>query len=181
MPARLVKDAELEVNCREQLAGLVWSALHTPLRAVDGPLWQIPKKDRIHELEFQFPCNDRPLPPEVGRTEEFITGFMDLVFRRKGQYFLVDWKTNLLPGSYSPAEITQCMEDSDYSRQYRLYLIALNRWLKQQLGNSFDLQRNFGGVYYLFLRGLNGIDESTGVFFHKPTYDDLRLDLVTGE
>jgi exodeoxyribonuclease V beta subunit len=181
MPARLVKDAELEVSCWEQLAGLVWSALHTPLQAVDGPLWQIPKKDRIHELEFQFPCNDRPLPPELGRNEEFITGFMDLVFRRKGQYFLIDWKTNLLPGSYSPAEIRQCMEDSDYTRQYRLYLIALNRWLRQQLGNAFDLQRSFGGVYYLFLRGLNGIDESTGVFFHKPVDEDLRMDLVMGE
>jgi ATP-dependent exoDNAse (exonuclease V) beta subunit len=181
MPARLVKDAELENSCREQLAGLVWSALHTPLQAVDGPLWQIPKKDRIHELEFQFPYNDRPLPPEVCRNEEFLTGFMDLVFRKRDQYFLVDWKTNFLSGTYDADEISQCMEDSDYTRQYRLYLIALNRWLRQHLGNSFDLPRSFGGVYYLFLRGMNGRDENTGVFFHKPTDEDLRMDLVMGE
>jgi exodeoxyribonuclease V beta subunit len=181
LPTRLVKSADLEAQCRDQLADLVWKALHTPLQAVGGPLWQIPKKNRIHELEFQFPCDDRPLPPEVCRNEEFMTGFMDLVFRKESRYYLVDWKTNYLPGNYDVTEIRQCMEDSDYARQYRLYLIALSRWLRHHLGKAFDLQRSFGGVYYLFLRGLNGRDEGTGVFFHKPTDEDLRLDLVTGE
>jgi hypothetical protein len=30
-------------------------------------------------------------------------------------------------------------------------------------------------VYYLFVRGLNGRDESSGVFLHRPTAEDLDL------
>src|SRR5262249_26506313 len=48
-------DAELEQAARQQVAQLVWNALHTPLAEAGGPLWQIPRSDRIHELEFQFP------------------------------------------------------------------------------------------------------------------------------
>ena len=38
--------------------------------------------------------------------------------------------------------------------------------------------KQFGGVYYLYVRGLNGRDESTGVFFHRPTEQDLDLSFV---
>ena len=52
---------------------------------------------------------------------------------------------------------------------------ALSRWLKRVHGGRFDFLRSFGGVYYLFVRGLNGQDESTGVFFHQPTAADIDL------
>ena len=40
------------------------------------------------------------------------------------------------------------------------------------------VKRDFGGVYYLYVRGLNGRDESTGVYFHRPTEQDLDLRYV---
>jgi exodeoxyribonuclease V beta subunit len=150
----------------------VWSTLHTPLTAVGDPLWRLPACDRLHELEFHFPEWEGSPPAEVARSEGFFTGFIDLVFRRNGKYFLVDWKTNLLP-AYGPQEIAQSMRDSEYHRQYGLYLHALARWFKRVHGAAFDWQRDFGGVYYLYVRGMNAKDESTGVFFHRPTANEL--------
>jgi len=160
-----------------QVARLIWNALQTPLAALGVALWQVPPQDRLQELEFHFPEDEAP-PPEVRREEGFLTGFMDLVFRREGKYFLADWKTNLLPDGYAPEQLAQSMRDCDYTRQYRLYLQALARWLRRALGGDFDPERDFGGVYYLFVRGMNGRDETTGVFFCRPTPEDLRLEQV---
>jgi exodeoxyribonuclease V beta subunit len=176
LPARQRNDPAQEVACDQQLAKLVWHALHTPLKQAGGPLWQIPSNDRLQEVEFHFP-QDGPPPVEMRLEEGFLTGFMDLVFLSRGKYFLVDWKTNQLPG-YSPEEVRTSMEDCGYIRQYRLYVQALARWLNRLHGNRFDFLRDFGGVYYLYVRGLNGRDESAGVFFHFPTAEDLRLERV---
>lgn len=176
--ARGVDLAEL---CRAQITGLVWKALHTPLADLGGPLWQVSPHDRLHELEFHFPeATEQPPPPETQHEEGFLTGIMDLVVRRGERVFLVDWKTNYLTG-YTPADVAQAMADCDYVRQYRLYLQALARWIGRVRGKAFSFERDFGGVYYLFLRGLNGRDESTGVYFQQPKAEDLRLDLVLAE
>jgi exodeoxyribonuclease V beta subunit len=164
---------ELEQTAQQQVAQLVWSALHTPLADAGGPLHRVPRSDRIPEVEFQFPEQTGDVA-QVRREDGFVTGFMDLVFRTGGRYFLVDYKTNLLPG-YTPEHLQRCMDDSDYHRQYRLYFCALSRWLERVHGKSFSFLQHFGGVYYLFVRGLNGQDETTGVFFHRPTRADLDL------
>ena len=167
---------ELEQTAQEQVARLVWQALHTPLLDAGGPLHRIPQGDRIHEMEFQFPEHaGAGASPTCGTREDgFVMGYMDLVFRASGRYFLIDYKTNLLPG-YTPDHLQRCMDDSDYHRQYRLYLHALYRWLSRVHGKSFSFEQQFGGVYYLFVRGLNGLDESAGVFFHRPTPADIDL------
>lgn len=170
--------AQLAQACRQMVARLIWHALHTPLQALGGPLWRIPPEDRLAELEFLLPENfgDTATPnirvpsirvPDVRVEEGFFTGFMDLVVRRGDQYFLIDWKTNLLE-DYTPAGVAQAMTEADYQRQYGLYLQALERWIRRLHGNRTDPARHVGGVYYLFLRGLNGRDETSGVFFHRP-------------
>jgi len=99
------------------------------------------------------------------------------VVRRNGKYFLLDWKTNYLSG-YTPNDVAAPVAECDYVRQYRLYLQALERWLCRVRGRTFDFQREFGGVYYLFLRGLNGVDDSAGVYFHRAEAQDLNLQAV---
>jgi hypothetical protein len=177
-PARGGED-ELAVASR-LIARLIYNGLRTPLRALGGPLAAIQGEHRLHELEFDFPELENA-PPDVRRQEGFLTGIIDLVVRQGSKFFLIDWKTNYLPGSYTPDELRQSMEDCDYHRQYRLYLQALARWLKRMHGKAVDPARDFGGVYYLYLRGMNGRDETAGVFFHKPTRDDLRLERVLAE
>jgi exodeoxyribonuclease V beta subunit len=193
-PARALIDAEISANiaglrtrvprealeqsCRELVALLIHQSLHTPLAEAGGPLWRIPATDRLHELEFHFPEKPGdPVPADVRWEDGFVMGYMDLVFRHQGRCFLVDWKTNLLPG-YAPDQVARCMAEADYHRQYQLYLQALSRWLAKSAGRGFDFKKQFGGVYYLFVRGLNGRDESSGVFFHRPTAEDLDLAAV---
>lgn len=155
----------LQDACRQRIATYVWQALTTPLGAIGVPLCKIPREDRRAEIEFLYPeHNDARLE------ERFVTGFMDLLFRAGGKYYLLDWKTNLLP-AYTRTHLEQSMNDSDYHRQYRLYLQAIRRWLGSR--GEFD------GVYYLYVRGMNGRDESAGVFFHRPVAADLDLTLAT--
>ena len=170
LPSSVIADRETGLL---QVAKVVWNALRTPLEPLGSPLCELPPEDRLHELEFHFP---EIQPGEVGspaHTEGFLMGFMDLVFRKSGRYYLLDWKTNDLHGDYSPTALAACMAESDYERQYRLYLVALCRWLMKRIAN-FDFTRHIGGVYYLFMRGMNGKDQS-GVFYREPRSQELDL------
>lgn len=88
-------------------------------------------------------------------------GFVDLVFESGGRYFILDWKSNLLD-SYTSEDLSSDMTARGYDLQYALYAVALSRWLKRFGGG--DAAPQLGGVYYLYLRGLNGADENRGVF-----------------
>jgi exodeoxyribonuclease V beta subunit len=158
----------LAEQCRREIAQLVWTGLKTPLAVLGGPICSIPSSDRLAELQFEFPEKERRM----------FLGFMDLLIRKDGRYFLVDWKTNVLSSGYGPAALARVMQEQDYIRQFRLYLHALARWLKWQSRQSFDAERQLAGVYYLFLRGMNGHDETNGVFFHQPRAADYDLQLV---
>ena len=162
---------KLEEACRTQIATLAWQALQTPLERIGGPLCTIPPQDRLHEIEFHYPEH---LGASNRAEEGFITGFMDLLFRANGRYYLVDFKTNLLAG-YGADQLARSMDEADYHRQYRLYLHAVARWLKRVQGPRSKVEQQLGGVYYLYVRGMNGLDESAGVFFHEPTKRDLDL------
>ena len=99
---------------------------------------------------------------------------MDLVVRWREKLWLFDWKTNLLPG-YSPDEIGRAMAEADYHLQYRLYVRALDRWLRRVHGERTGggVSERIGGVFYLFVRGMNGRDDNTGVFFVPGSAVDL--------
>ena len=123
---------QLEQVCRQQIAELGLACPPTrPLSEIGGPLCDIPSADRLAEVEFLLP--ERPgaiLPADVRWEEGFITGYMDLLFRKHDKYYLVDWKTNLLP-AYDQEHIKRSMDESDYHRQYRLYLHgAVRAWLR---------------------------------------------------
>lgn len=176
---------QLESACLERVAELVWNALATPLPGLGGPLAMIPPADHLAELEFQYFLDEndtRELARIVGRgpvggpgegSENFVTGFMDLVFRKDDRLYLLDWKTNLLD-DYDQASLAKAMDESGYQRQYRLYLRALARWLAARHGPAFDFANSVGGVYYLFLRGMNGRADSPGIYHHRPGLDDLE-------
>lgn len=172
LPTRLPLDV-LEKTCRRQVAELVWNALHTTLPTVGEPLCRIPPGDRLQELEFHFPEREEG-QAERRREEGFFTGYIDLVFRKGQRYYLLDWKTNLLP-AYGPDDLERAMEESDYHRQYLLYLQALARWLKRMHPRDFDFERNLGGVFYLFVRGMNGQPDSPGIFHRRPSAADIDL------
>ena len=96
--------------------------------------------------------------------EGMLTGFMDLVLVFEGRYYVLDYKSNKLPG-YEPAQLQQAMLAHRYDVQYSLYLLALHRLLKSRLAD-YDYDRHVGGALYLFLRG---IDQSgAGLYQDRP-------------
>ena len=75
--------------------------------------------------------------------------------------------------SYGVEQLERSMKESDYHRQYSLYMRAIRRWLERVGPKNTPFGDRFGGVYYLYVRGLNGRDETTGVFYHRPSDKDL--------
>ena len=54
-----------------------------------------------------------------------------------------------------------------YDLQYLIYTLAVHRFLQCQLAD-YDYERDFGGVFYLFLRGMDGKGNDSGVYYDKP-------------
>lgn len=107
----------------------------------------------------------------VAGLQGFLAGFVDLVFEANGKWFVADYKTNFLGPSvsdYSTERLSAAMFEHDYLLQAGLYSVAVGRLLEQRLP-SFNLQSDFGGVVYLFLRGFpaDGPPE-TGVWHYRP-------------
>ncbi|WP_418061903.1 UvrD-helicase domain-containing protein [Pimelobacter simplex] len=120
----------------------------------------------------------------------YLTGSVDVVLRLRdatgeARYVVVDYKTNwlgpmaaeldgpLTAGAYRPAALDEAMGHSDYPLQALLYAVVLHRFLRwRQPG--YDPARHFGGVVYLYLRGMCGPDTPrvdgapTGVFTWQP-------------
>ena len=54
-----------------------------------------------------------------------------------------------------------------YGLQYHLYLLALNRLLRMRFPD-YDYERDFGGVRYVFVRGVTPGRPDLGVFEDRP-------------
>ena len=88
----------------------------------------------------------------------FIKGFMDMVFEYDGKWYIVDYKSNHLGetfGDYTVEAITREMAHHHYFLQYHLYLAALDKYLAYRIPD-YDYDTHFGGIYYLFIRGMSG-------------------------
>lgn len=148
---------------------------------------------RVNEMEFYFPL--RPVTPEqlrqtiregAGRfiseyarplerltfapMQGFMKGYMDMVFEYGGRYYLVDWKSNHLGGTwddYTPENLKIAMAHDYYFLQYYLYVVALDQWLCHRV-DGYKYDQHFGGVYYIFLRGIQGAGGMTGVYHDIP-------------
>lgn len=125
----------------------------------------------------------------------YLNGSIDLVFAAPvggvRQFFVVDYKSNrvvreregqlrdpekpLTADDYAWDCLTRQMQTSDYILQASLYVVALHRYLNQRVV-GYDYDRDMGGAYYLFFRGMAepapaGATRSSlapGVFFDRP-------------
>ncbi|HQQ50873.1 MAG TPA: hypothetical protein PLZ29_06720, partial [Spirochaetota bacterium] len=56
-----------------------------------------------------------------------------------------------------------------YFLQYHIYAVALHRHLAMLLGKSYNYNKHFGGVFYIFVRGVDtGKGGDYGIFYDKP-------------
>ena len=101
----------------------------------------------------------------------FIKGFIDLVIHHKGKWYIVDYKSNFLGttyDSYSQEAMLHAMSEHHYFLQYYIYTVALHRYLELRL-KGYDYNTHFGGVFYLFIRGMHpGFGSQYGVFHDLP-------------
>ncbi|NOS75109.1 MAG: exodeoxyribonuclease V subunit beta [Methyloglobulus sp.] len=96
----------------------------------------------------------------------FLTGFIDLICEYDGRYYVMDYKTNSLP-NYRTDTLTHAMREHNYGLQYWLYGIVLHGYLKNRLVN-YSFANHFGGVRYLFVRGMKPEIAMSGVFEDSP-------------
>ena len=99
-----------------------------------------------------------------------------MIFEHQGCFYIVDWKSNRLghhQEAYAPSELHRVMETENYFLQSRFYTMALDRYLNQRLAD-YSYERHFGGIFYLFVRGMSpDTGKACGVFFDKPALDHL--------
>ena len=103
-------------------------------------------------------------------------GFIDLLFRFKDRYYLVDWKSNWLGShraDYGGEGMHRAMLKHNYYLQYHLYTLAADLFLEKRLA-GYDYQTHFGGIYYIFLRGIDPKDTSRGIFRDRPAVETVR-------
>jgi len=165
----------------------------------DFILNRIPPDHRIPELEFYYPVErftpgrlntvfskfdeTRELHTTVFRerietlefrpVRGFMRGFIDLVFHFEGKYYLLDWKTNNLGNrhaDYAVEYLAESMARALYNLQYYIYTIALHKYLAGRIPD-YDYDRHFGGVFYLFVRGMHPDHPGNGIFFDRPSRD----------
>ncbi|MBM4206759.1 MAG: exodeoxyribonuclease V subunit beta [Gammaproteobacteria bacterium] len=101
----------------------------------------------------------------------FLTGFIDLVCEYKGKFYVMDYKTNSLP-DYGEDALIQAMREHNYGLQYWLYCVVLHRYLTHRRPN-YRYADHFGGVRYLFVRGMQPDIAMSGVFAATPELEVL--------
>jgi exodeoxyribonuclease V beta subunit len=102
------------------------------------------------------------------RLEGLMTGRIDLVYLHADRAYIVDYKSNRL-AEYSADGLARAVRESEYDLQYLVYTLALHRWLRFRRAD-YDYDTHFGGVRYLFCRGLDpSRDDAPGVFVARPS------------
>ncbi|ROP59568.1 DNA helicase/exodeoxyribonuclease V beta subunit [Enterobacter sp. BIGb0383] len=175
------------------LSRWVQTVLEAPLGDSGVSLSQLGGRDKQVEMAFYLPIS-APLdaaaldaltrrydPLSAGcptldfqQVRGMLKGFIDLVFRHNGRYYLLDYKSNWLgenSEAYTETAMAQAMQSHRYELQYQLYSLALHRYLRHRLAD-YDYQQHFGGVIYLFLRGIDHAAPGQGIFTTRP---DVRL------
>jgi exodeoxyribonuclease V beta subunit len=171
------------------IAGMVRQVLNTPLDDRGMKLAGLTDEKRIVEMEFMYPIegvNAAELNRIVtglgdytaaGPTLKFDTvsgimrGFIDLTFEHDGRYYIVDYKSNWLGPrhqDYHPDALQAVIAQHRYDLQFLIYTLAMHRYLRTNLAD-YDYATHFGGVYYLFLRGMEADGgDNHGVYYAKP-------------
>ena len=187
---KLRQSLQLDETFTEPLQNWLQQISHTPLSNEIGiTLADLANKDCIKEMPFYLAIREHfnveafnralkahhHLPSEPLQFEQIqgmVRGSIDLVFRHNGKYYLVDYKSNFLGSSladYNQEALKKEMLHSHYDWQYLIYTLALHRYL-QSVVPHYDYARDFGGVFYLFLRRMNGEPQS-GVFYDRPSVE----------
>ncbi|MBQ4479967.1 MAG: UvrD-helicase domain-containing protein [Victivallales bacterium] len=111
-----------------------------------------------------------------------LTGSIDLLFRGPDQkYYLLDWKTNAIGNDFRNFSYDGMKGEMDrhfYHLQYLIYIVAFLQF-HRSLNPTWELTPSnydelFGGVFYVFLRGVSPASADRGFFAVRPDYELVR-------
>lgn len=183
-------EGEARTDLLTRVCAMLSRTLHTPLPHI-GPLAEVAASARLVEMEFYMRLGGAPLRDLIALMQRFdyaaelsearaeqtlaglMNGYIDLVVQADGRFWVIDYKTNdlgLPADGYTHEVMAGAVRQGHYDLQYLIYLVALHRHLQQNL-SDYDPQQHLGGAQYLFLRGLNGMAPTTGVFIDSPPAD----------
>ncbi|MDP1879712.1 MAG: UvrD-helicase domain-containing protein [Parachlamydiaceae bacterium] len=154
---------------RHVIGELIFNILKTPLFNFEKKekfyLAELEPNEIYREMPFIYPFEEKIMIEDIEYKKSLVKGIIDLIFSFQGKYYLLDWKTNWLgenSESYSQSSMHQAMIENQYYLQASIYKEALKRYL--QIIDQRPFENCFGGVIYLFARGLKpGFD--TGIYF----------------
>ncbi len=146
-----------------------------PLKTLNSSCLKKLFTDQLNPLKH---CNFENLISSIRlqETRGILLGFIDMVFEHNGRYYIIDWKSNHLGNSfddYGQDKLSRSMAEHAYILQYHLYTLALDRLLSQKIPN-YDYQRHFGGIVYIFLRGVSSKCSGSGIYIDRPTADFIN-------
>ena len=176
---------------------MIGNLLDTILPQAGISLRQLGSEERLDEMEFHFSVAAVAAPQMLQRILQsfphwkqaadhlnfaafrgLMHGYIDLVFRHGGRYYLADYKSNRLD-DYGPEGVEEAMVAHHYPLQALIYSLALHRHLRQKLAD-YDPGHHFGGVFYLFTRGMRS-GTGRGIWFRRPEPELLEaLDQAFG-
>lgn len=181
----------------EDIEKLLWCVVSSTL-IDDFCLMDLPPERCLKEMPFYFQLSlfhtsmineilqfePTVLPIGPRQMRGYLTGFVDLICLQDGKYYIMDYKTNYLGtdlGDYRHEQLVLAMKSHNYGLQYWIYSLVLHRHL-QNLNDDYSYDLHFGGVMYLFVRGMSPDYPGNGVYFTKPDYDTLmQLGALLGE
>lgn len=180
---------------------------HCNIAADNFSLSDIPMQKCLRESEFYFPMEqanitslEKLLTDHRNKDKETVNqrharlptykslkgmmhGFIDLVFEHGGKYYVCDYKSSHLGdhfNDYNHEALRDNVEKNYYDLQYLIYSLALHRYLKQNLVD-YNVEEHFGGIYYLYLRGMINDEQhiGKGVYYRQITARELtQLDNI---
>jgi exodeoxyribonuclease V beta subunit len=178
---RICQRYGLRLEQPELLDALLQAVVSTPLSSdTDFCLMNLPLADCIKEMPFYLAMQtldtnqiNAILQPSQAyqsltakQMSGYLTGFIDLVCVYQGRYYLMDYKTNTLP-YYRQESLVEAMREHNYGLQYWLYSVVLHRYLQNRLPDYY-YESHFGGVRYLFVRGMQPELPLSGVYQDRP-------------
>ncbi|MCP3968086.1 MAG: exodeoxyribonuclease V subunit beta [Lentisphaerae bacterium] len=184
---------------RMQVCDMLENVLRCPLPGSDGSfrLCDLPTANHLPEMEFYFPVTERidyqkinelirMLGGQEGGLSQasdvqplygYMNGLIDLTFEQGGRYYIIDWKTNNLGasfGDFRQEDLAESMNESNYLLQAAIYMLALDKYLHTRLP-GYDFNKHFGGVFYLYVRGMTAETADYGVYSMRPPKEVLTM------
>ena len=116
--------------------------------------------------------------PKGQKLKGMMHGFIDLIFEHDNKYYVCDYKSSFLDEqfkAYQHDAMRENIEKNHYDLQYLIYSLALHRHLSYAL-DDYDVNKHFGGIYYLYLRGMTDDEQhrGKGVYHRKITVEEIN-------